>query len=69
MGIKDGLVSVDVAPTLHANPDRFLDIMLHCISLNGAFFNAHRMAQQYVAKAYPVWWASPETAAGTRPVR
>jgi starch phosphorylase len=26
--------------------------MLHCIALNGSFFNTHRMLQQYVANAY-----------------
>ena len=41
-----------VLPTFYREPDRFADIMLHCISLNGSFFNAHRMVQQYVLKAY-----------------
>ncbi len=41
-----------VIPLFYANPDRYLDMTLHCISLNGSFFNAHRMVQQYVAKAY-----------------
>ena len=31
---------------------RFMNIMLHCIALNGSFFNTQRMVQQYVLKAY-----------------
>jgi starch phosphorylase len=41
-----------VMPTFYREPDRFNQIMLHCISLNGSFFNTHRMLQQYVAKSY-----------------
>jgi len=40
-----------VIPTFY-NRDRFVDIMRHCISLNGSFFNTQRMVQQYVTKAY-----------------
>jgi starch phosphorylase len=32
--------------------DDFTDVMLHCIALNGSFFNTHRMVQQYVLNAY-----------------
>lgn len=32
--------------------DRFINVMRHCISLNGSFFNTQRMVQQYVTKAY-----------------
>lgn len=32
--------------------DRFINIMRHCISLNGSFFDTQRMVQQYVTKAY-----------------
>ena len=32
--------------------DRFIDVMLRCIALNGSFFNTHRMVQQYVLNAY-----------------
>jgi starch phosphorylase len=32
--------------------DGFLDIMLHCIAINGSFFNTQRMMQEYVLKAY-----------------
>lgn len=41
-----------VLPVFYGRDDHFLDMMLHCISLNGSFFNTHRMVQQYVAKAY-----------------
>lgn len=30
----------------------FVDVMRHAISLNGSFFNTHRMILQYVLKAY-----------------
>ena len=32
--------------------EQFQNLMVHCISLNGSFFNTHRMMQQYVVKAY-----------------
>ena len=41
-----------VIPLFYQDPDRFTDIMLHSIALNGSFFNTHRMLQQYVLKAY-----------------
>jgi len=41
-----------VIPLFYRERERFLDIMLHAIALNGSFFNAHRMMQQYVLKAY-----------------
>ncbi len=40
-----------VIPTFR-NRDAFMSMMLHCISLNGSFFNTHRMMQQYVINAY-----------------
>lgn len=40
-----------VIPTFY-DRDRFINIMRHCISLNGSFFNTQRMIQQYVTKAY-----------------
>jgi starch phosphorylase len=42
----------DVLPTYYRDPDKFHDVMRHCISINGSFFNTHRMLQQYVTKAY-----------------
>ena len=41
-----------VIPTFYPDHDRFLEIMRHCIALNGSFFNTHRMIQQYILKAY-----------------
>jgi starch phosphorylase len=41
-----------VIPTFYEHQDGFADIMRHCIALNGSFFNAHRMLEQYVRKAY-----------------
>jgi starch phosphorylase len=41
-----------VLPTYYRDPARFLDMRVHCIALNGSFFNTHRMLQQYVTKAY-----------------
>jgi len=41
-----------IIPLFYRDQDRFTDIMLHAIALNGSFFNTHRMIQQYVLKAY-----------------
>jgi starch phosphorylase len=41
-----------VVPTFYRERDRFIDIMLHCIALNGSFFNTQRMLLQYISKAY-----------------
>ena len=41
-----------VVPTFYGNRDRFMNMMLHCIALNGSFFNSQRMVMQYVLKAY-----------------
>lgn len=41
-----------ILPIFYHERDRFIDIMLHCIALNGSFFNTHRMVQQYVLNAY-----------------
>jgi starch phosphorylase len=54
---KDSLSLYDklervILPLFYQNRDRFIDVMLHSIALNGSFFNAHRMIQQYVLKAY-----------------
>jgi len=34
--------------------DDFIDIMRHAIALNGSFFTAQRMMQEYVIKAYHI---------------
>ena len=41
-----------IVPLFYGNRTGFMDVMLHCIALNGSFFNTHRMLQQYVANAY-----------------
>jgi starch phosphorylase len=41
-----------IIPIFYHERDRFMDVMLHCIALNGSFFNTHRMVQQYVLNAY-----------------
>lgn len=41
-----------ILPLYYNDRDRYVDIMRHCIALNGSFFNTHRMLQQYVLKAY-----------------
>jgi len=41
-----------VLPLFYSERERFLDVMLHTIALNGSFFNTHRMMLQYVLKAY-----------------
>ncbi|MFY9271335.1 MAG: alpha-glucan family phosphorylase [Candidatus Manganitrophaceae bacterium] len=41
-----------VLPTFYHERDRFIDVMRHCIALNGSFFNTHRMMQQYLLNAY-----------------
>jgi starch phosphorylase len=41
-----------ILPAYYGDRPRYIDVMAHCIGLNGSFFNAHRMVQQYVLKAY-----------------
>ncbi|OPY66325.1 MAG: Maltodextrin phosphorylase [Syntrophorhabdaceae bacterium PtaU1.Bin034] len=41
-----------IIPLFYKDNARFIDIMRHCIALNGSFFNTHRMMQQYVMNAY-----------------
>ena len=41
-----------VVPLFYRDPAGFTQMMLHCISLNGSFFNTHRMVQEYVTKTY-----------------
>jgi len=41
-----------IVPMYYHDRDGFLDIMLHCIAINGSFFNTQRMMQEYVLKAY-----------------
>ena len=41
-----------IIPLFYNDNSRFVDMMRHCIALNGSFFNTHRMVQQYVLNAY-----------------
>lgn len=41
-----------ILPTFYGRRHVYLEIMRHCISLNGSFFNTQRMLEQYVANAY-----------------
>jgi len=41
-----------IIPMFYHERDNFIDIMVHCIALNGSFFNTHRMVEQYVLNAY-----------------
>jgi starch phosphorylase len=41
-----------VLPVFYRDREKFVDIMRHAVALNGAFFNTHRMMQQYATKAY-----------------
>jgi len=41
-----------IVPLFYENRTGFIEVMLHCMALNGSFFNTHRMLQQYVMNAY-----------------
>lgn len=41
-----------VAALYYGSPDGFLRVMRHAIALNGSFFNAQRMIEQYAESAY-----------------
>ena len=41
-----------ILPLYYRSRDEYVDVMRHCIALNGSFFNTQRMMQQYVLKAY-----------------
>ncbi len=41
-----------VLPTFYAHREAFIDMMRYTIALNGAFFTAQRMLQEYLVKAY-----------------
>jgi glycogen phosphorylase len=41
-----------VLPLFYGERERFPDVMLHAIALNGSFFHTRRMMLQYVLKAY-----------------
>ena len=41
-----------VMPMFYEQPEQFQEVMRMAIAINGSFFNAHRMLEQYVLKAY-----------------
>jgi starch phosphorylase len=41
-----------ILPLFYQDRDGFIDVMRYAISLNGSFFTAQRMLQEYVIKAY-----------------
>lgn len=41
-----------VLPLFYGHRDGFIDVMRYAIALNGSFFTAQRMVQEYVLKAY-----------------
>jgi starch phosphorylase len=41
-----------VLPLFYQRGDGFIDVMRHAIALNGSFFTAQRMLQEYILKAY-----------------
>jgi glycogen phosphorylase len=49
-----------IAP-MYANPAAWAVMQRHCIAINGAFFNTHRMLSQYFANSY----CSPSTLPST----
>jgi starch phosphorylase len=44
----------EVMPLYYQRPEDFDGVRRHCIALNGSFFNAQRMVQQYMENAYRV---------------
>ncbi len=54
--VKDAMalyskLSKEILP-IYNNNHSFVDIMRHCIAINGSFFNTHRMLRQYIVNAY-----------------
>jgi starch phosphorylase len=41
-----------ILPLYYNDRQKFLEVMLHSIAINGSFFNTQRMVQQYVTDAY-----------------
>ncbi|MBD3345226.1 MAG: alpha-glucan family phosphorylase [Chitinivibrionales bacterium] len=47
-----GKLEHTILPLYYNNPEQWARIMRNCISINGSFFNTHRMVRQYVVNAY-----------------
>ena len=41
-----------IIPLFYRDRERFIDVMIYSIAINGSFFNTHRMIQEYVLNAY-----------------
>lgn len=41
-----------IVPLFYRDRDRFVNMMIYSIAVNGSFFNTHRMMQEYVLNAY-----------------
>ncbi|MDO8632005.1 MAG: alpha-glucan family phosphorylase [Phycisphaerales bacterium] len=41
-----------ILPLFRHDRPGFIDVMRHCIAINGSYFNTHRMMHEYVLKAY-----------------
>src|SRR5262249_24871637 len=41
-----------ILPLFYNEREKYLEVMLHAIAINGSFFNTQRMVQQYVTDAY-----------------
>jgi glucan phosphorylase len=41
-----------IVPIFYRDREQWVEVMRHSIALNAAFFNTHRMVQQYATNAY-----------------
>jgi starch phosphorylase len=41
-----------IMPLFYRDRERFMNVMIYSIAINGSFFNTQRMMQQYVLNAY-----------------
>jgi len=41
-----------ILPLFYRDRERFVEVMVYAIAINGSFFNTHRMVQEYVLNAY-----------------
>ncbi len=49
----------EILPLFYNDRDRFIDMMIFSIAINGSFFNTQRMMQEYVLNAYNVCPENP----------
>ena len=41
-----------IIPLFYGQRERFIEVMIYSIAINGSFFNTHRMIEEYVLHAY-----------------